>query len=89
MQDDEILIIYSRLAVGMGNGTYQLYQYSNMNTHGYYGSVVGGIFVTRNLCGPHYEIVGRAALFHIHQGGRQLETVDFNILSADAQAEIR
>ena len=85
MQDDEILIIYSRLAVGMGNGTYQLYQDSNMDT----GSVVGGIFVTRNLLGPHYEIVGRAALFHIHQGGRQLETVDFNILSADAQAEIR
>ena len=44
-----------RLAIGMGNGSYELYkQNSQMDM----GRAVGGVFVTKNLLGPHYEIVG-------------------------------
>ena len=62
---------------------------SNLNSQMDMGRAVGGVFVTKNLLGPHYEIVGQACLANIHSGKTNLETVDFNILEADAKAEIR
>ena len=76
---------FFRLAVGVGNGQYELYkENSNMDM----GRAVGGVFVTKNLTGPHYEIVGQACLANIHSGKTNIETVDFNILGAEAKAEI-
>lgn len=81
-----VVLKHFRLAIGMGNGSYELYkQNSQMDM----GRAVGGVFVTKNLLGPHYEIVGQACLANIHSGKTNLETVDFNILEADAKAEIR
>ena len=69
----------------MGNGQYELYkENSNMDM----GRAVGGVFVTKNLTGPHFEIVGQACLANIHSGKTNIETVDFNILGAEAKAEI-
>ena len=45
--------------------------------------------MTKNLTGPHYSIVGKADLANIHSGKTNIETVDFNILGAEAKAEIR
>ena len=45
--------------------------------------------MTKNLTGPHYSIVGKAELANIHSGKANIETVDFNILGAEAKAEIR
>ena len=50
---------------------------------------VRGGYVTKNLTGPHYSIVGKADLANIHSGKTNIETVDFNILGAEAKAEIR
>ena len=70
----------------MGNGQYTMYkENSNMDM----GRVVGGVFVTKNMTGPHYEIVGQACLANIHSGKTNIETVDFNVLTADAKTEIR
>ena len=86
MNSPGVVLKHFRLAIGMGNGSYELYkQNSQMDM----GRAVGGVFVTKNLLGPHYEIVGQACLANIHSGKTNLETVDFNILEADAKAEIR
>ena len=79
-------ISFFRLAVCVGNGKYELYkESSNIDI----GKAVGGVYVTKNLTGPHYSIVGKADLVNIHSGKTNIETVDFNILGAEAKAEIR
>ena len=74
------------MAIGKGNGSYEL---NKENSQMDMAKAVGSVFVTMNLLGPHYALIGQACLANIHSGQSNFETVDFNVLSADAQAEIR
>ena len=70
----------------MGEDNYVLYEENgNMDV----GKAVAGIFVTKNYTGPHFALTGKADLVNIHSGKKNLETVDFSVLSAEAKAEIR
>ena len=69
----------------MGNGSYELYEESSVMDM---GKSVGGVFVTKNLLGPHYEIVGQACLINIHSGETNLDGVHFRCVTQDLGHEL-
>ena len=44
--------------------------------------------MTKNMTGPHFELVSQLGLVGLHAGAKSIETVDFNMLSTSARAEI-
>ena len=72
--------------LGFGNGKYKLHKETEELD---LGNAVGGLFVTKNLTGPQFKIVGKAGLANIHTSGTSnLDSVNFDVLSAETKAEI-
>jgi len=82
---DDMKLTESKLVVYFGDDKYVAYKENdNMDI----GEAKSGVVVTKNALCPHFSLVAKANLINIHSGKSPLEAVDFDILSADAKAEI-
>ena len=82
---DNMKLTESKLIVYFGEEKYVAYvENSNMDV----ASAKSGILITKNALCPHYSLVAKANLINIHSGKSAIEAVDFDILSADAKAEV-
>jgi hypothetical protein len=82
---DNMRYTESKLIVDLGNGKYRVYEKgSNMEI----GSAESGIIVTKNYAGPHFTLLAKASLINFHRETHALESMDFELFYAHAQAEI-